>query len=66
MHKVGEELGNTAAVARDSYVSPVVVDAFRDGITLDDFRKANARGPSRLTVSERALVRLLRARATTS
>ena len=66
MRKVGEELGNTAAVARDSYVSPVVVDAFRAGITLDDFRKRNTRGPSRLTVSERALVRLLRARATTS
>ena len=65
MRKVGEELGNTPAVARDSYVSPVVVDAFREGITLDDFRKRNARGPSRLTVSERALVRLLRAHATT-
>jgi DNA topoisomerase-1 len=62
MRVVGEELGNTAAVARDSYVSPVVIDAYLAGRTLDDFRQANGRPPRRnLTVDERALVRLLRA-----
>jgi DNA topoisomerase-1 len=60
MRTVGEELGNTAAVARDSYVSPLVVDAYREGRTLADFRRRRA-GPRRLTADERALVRLLRA-----
>ncbi|HEX4746414.1 MAG TPA: hypothetical protein VFU99_05975 [Gaiellaceae bacterium] len=59
MRAVGEELGNTAAVARESYVSPVVVDAYLAGRTLADFRTANGR-PARLTADERALVRLLR------
>ena len=59
MRKVGDELGNTPAVARASYVSPAVVDRFREGRTLADFR--NGSGPSRLTTSEVALVRLLRA-----
>jgi len=59
MRKVGEELGNTPAVARASYVSPAVVDRFREGRTLADFR--NGSGPGRLTTSEAALVRLLRA-----
>ena len=62
MRSVGEELGNTPTVARESYVSPVVIDAYLAGVTLEDFRGTNARGPSRkLTVDERALVRLLRA-----
>jgi DNA topoisomerase-1 len=61
MRKVGSELGNTPAVARDSYVSPVVVDLFREGRTLADFRREARRRPARLTADERALVRLLRA-----
>jgi DNA topoisomerase-1 len=60
MRKVGEELGNTPAVARASYVSPVVVDHYLRGRTIADFRSANGR-PARLSRSERALVRLLRA-----
>jgi DNA topoisomerase IB len=56
---VGEELGNTAAVARESYVSPKVVDAYVTGQSLADFRR-NGAGPSRLSADERALVRLLR------
>ena len=61
MRAVGEELGNTPAVARDSYVSPVVIDAYLAGRTLEDFRQANGRPPRRnLTTDERALVRLLR------
>ena len=62
MRAVGKELGNTAAVARSSYVSPAVVDAFLAGRTLEDFRSPNGRAPRRnLTMDERALVRLLRA-----
>jgi len=62
MRVVGDELGNTPAVARNSYVSPVVIDAYLAGRTLEDFRDANGRPPRRnLTVDERALVRLLRA-----
>jgi DNA topoisomerase-1 len=60
MAAVGEELGNTATVARSSYVSPLVLDAYRGGRTLDDFRAASGRGSGRLTADERALVRLLR------
>ncbi len=62
MRSVGEELGNTAAVARESYVSPAVIDAYLDGRTLEDYRRATRR-PPRLSRDERALVRLLRAAA---
>lgn len=61
MRGVGDELGNTAAVARASYVSPVVVDAYRGGTTLSDFRAERAARPRRPSADERALVRLLRA-----
>ena len=62
MRAVGHELGNTPAVARDSYVSPAVIDAYLEGRTLQDFRASNGRPPRRnLTADERALVRLLRA-----
>ena len=60
MRQVGEELGNTAAVARASYVSPLVVDHYLAGRTLDDFQLASASGPRRLSASERALIRLLK------
>ena len=60
MRAVGEELGNTATVARASYVSPAVIDAYLDGRTLDDYHRASRR-PPRLSQDERALVRLLRA-----
>jgi DNA topoisomerase I len=60
MRKVGEELGNTAAIARASYVSPVVVDHYLAGRTIADFRSSNGR-PARLSQSERALIKLLRA-----
>ena len=60
MRRVGEELGNTAAVARASYVSPLVVDHYLAGRTLEDFRSANGSGPRRLSASERALVSLLK------
>jgi DNA topoisomerase I len=60
MREVGEELGNTAAVARDSYVSPLVVDHYLAGRTLADFRSSNGSSPRHLTQAEEALVRLLK------
>jgi DNA topoisomerase-1 len=61
MRKVGTELGNTAAVARDSYVSPAVVEAYREGRTLANHRNERQARPRQLSADERALVRLLRA-----
>ena len=46
MRRVGEQLGNTPAVARASYVSPAVLEQFREGRTLEHFRPA-ASGHSR-------------------
>ena len=57
MRRVGEELGNTPAVARTSYVSPAVVEQWRDGRTLDDFARRSRRG---LSADETALLALLR------
>jgi DNA topoisomerase-1 len=64
MRKVGERLGNTAAVARSSYVSPAVVDQYLDGRTIDDFRPRHLRVVGArdigLDPEEQALVSLLR------
>ena len=64
MRRVGAELGNTAAVARASYVSPAVVEQWRDGRTLETFRERKLRRVSardtRLLEEERALLSLLR------
>ena len=43
MRSVGEQLGNTPAVARSSYVSPAVVEQYLDGRTIDDFRPRHLR-----------------------
>src|SRR2546421_524072 len=64
MRKVGEALGNTAAVARSSYVSPAVVEQYLDGRTVEDFRPRHlrvvrARGIE-LDPEEQALLSLLR------
>ena len=59
MRKVGDGLGNTAAVARASYVSPAVVEHYRAGRTLAHFRSVNGAGPSWLTATEVALLELL-------
>jgi DNA topoisomerase-1 len=59
MRKVGGELGNTPAVARASYVSPVVVEHYLAGRTLADFRSSSGAAPRNLSVSEAALVALL-------
>jgi DNA topoisomerase-1 len=43
MRRVGEQLGNTPAVARSSYVSPAVIEQYLDGRTIDDFRPKKLR-----------------------
>jgi DNA topoisomerase IB len=64
MKTVGEQLGNTPAVARASYVSPAVVEQYLDGRTIDDFRPRHLRvvGARELGLNreEQALVSLLR------
>lgn len=57
MRRVGEELGNTPAVARASYVSPAVIEQWRDGRTLDEFARRRKPG---LSADETALLALLR------
>lgn len=62
MRRVGDELGNTPAVARASYVSPAVVEQWRDGRTLEHFhrpRAVSARDAG-LLADEAALLSLLR------
>ena len=64
MRRVGDELGNTPAVARRSYVSPAVVEQWRDGRTLERYRDRKTRVVSArdtgLIAEEAALLSLLR------
>ena len=64
MRTVGAELGNTPAVARNSYVSPAVIDQYLDATTIEDFRRRHLRvvGARDLGLDreEQALLSLLR------
>jgi DNA topoisomerase I len=64
MKSVGEQLGNTPAVARSSYVSPAVVEQYLDGRTIDDFRPRHLRVVGArdigLDLEEQAVLSLLR------
>jgi DNA topoisomerase I len=64
MRKVAEQLGNTPAVARSSYVSPAVIDQYLDGRTIEDFRPRHLRVVGArdmgLDFEEQALLSLLR------
>jgi DNA topoisomerase I len=64
MRRVGEQLGNTPAVARSSYVSPAVVEQYLDGTTIEDFRPRHLRVVGArdlgLDLEEQALLSLLR------
>ncbi len=62
MRRVGEELGNTPAVARSSYVSPVVVEHYLAGRTIEDFRPRDDARPASLRADEAALLRMLRSK----
>jgi DNA topoisomerase-1 len=65
MRAVAEQLGNTPAVARRSYVDPRVVRAFQDGRTIEaTLRRAGRAGMADNDLRERverAVLRLLRA-----
>lgn len=64
MTEVGKRLGNTPAVARESYVSPAVVEQYLSGTTIADFRPRDLRVLSArettLNTEEKALLELLR------
>ena len=64
MRRVAQQLGNTPAVCRASYVSPAVVDQYLDGRTIADFRPRHLRvvGARQLDLDpeEQALLSLLR------
>ena len=64
MRRVAEQLGNTPAVCRASYVSPAVIEQYLDGRTIEDFRPRHLRvvGARELGLSpeEQALLSLLR------
>jgi DNA topoisomerase I len=64
MRVVGERLGNTPTVARNSYVSPAVVEQYLEGRTIEDFRPRQLRVVKArdidLDPEEKALLSLLR------
>jgi DNA topoisomerase-1 len=64
MRRVAEQLGNTPAVCRASYVSPAVVEQYLGGRTIADFRPRHLRvvGARELGLDpeEQALLTLLR------
>ena len=61
--RVAEELGNTPAVCRESYVHPTVLKAYAAGTTIDEFRPRADRRIKRkaedLDPEEKAVMRLL-------
>jgi DNA topoisomerase-1 len=62
--KVSEQLGNTPAVCKASYVDPRVVDRFEQGETIADSLREAARAPDDRTAQrtvEAAVCSLLRA-----
>ena len=63
MKEVAEELGNTPAVARSSYVDPRVVEGYESGLTITAGarRAARAKKPTeRQEILERSTARLIR------
>jgi DNA topoisomerase-1 len=64
MRRVAEQLGNTPAVTRESYVSPAVIEQYLDGRTIDDFRPRHLRivgaRDGVLSPEEQAMLSLLR------
>jgi DNA topoisomerase-1 len=61
---VSEELGNTPAVCRTSYVHPMVVEEFRHGTLGRRWAPTPRATPRELTADERRLARLLRGGST--
>jgi DNA topoisomerase I len=65
---VAEGLGNTAAIARKSYIHPAVVDGYAEGGLIQSWGRAlprtAPRGTARLQADEARLLRFLRNRTT--
>lgn len=59
--EVANQLGNTRAIARGSYVSPFVLERYQQGIMISCLAKPShgANQPARLSKQERELMRLL-------
>jgi DNA topoisomerase I len=63
MRRVAQQLGNTPAVCRASYVSPAVVEQYLEGRTIEDFRPRHLRvvgARDLFDPEEQALLSLLR------
>ena len=63
MKEVAEELGNTPAVARGSYVDPRVVDGYESGLTIEAGarRAGRTRAPAkRQQILDSSTARLIR------
>lgn len=61
--RVAEQLGNTPAVCRGSYVHPLVLKAYEKGVTLEEYRPRRMRRIRRIETDldpeEKALMRML-------
>ncbi|GAA3515590.1 DNA topoisomerase IB [Aeromicrobium panaciterrae] len=60
METVSQHLGNTAAIARTSYVDPRVVDLFHDGVTVKAGHSRAAPGATISRTLERQVLRMLK------
>jgi DNA topoisomerase I len=58
--QVAHHLGNTRSVCRGSYVHPAVVEAYLDGTLTYRWQRPVGQRPSRLSVSEKKTLRLLK------
>ena len=61
--EVAEELGNTPAVCRSSYIHPAILAAYEKGITLPEFNTRNGRSIrtfARLRPEEKALTKFFK------
>jgi DNA topoisomerase I len=61
--EVAEELGNTPAVCRSSYIHPAIIAAYENGTTLAEFQRRDQRSikkVARLEPEEKALIRFFK------
>jgi DNA topoisomerase I len=58
--QVADHLGNTRSVCRTSYIHPAVVESYLDGTLTRRWQRPVGQRPSRLSVSEKKTVRLLK------
>ena len=64
--KVAEVLGNTPSVCRSSYIHPLILDSYRNGVTIEEFRPRRARVVKSMQAAivpeEKALLRLFKSK----